>query len=99
MPQPDLTQGSYPSGYEPGHGAFQMDSPAAAVAAPVADPVEAAAAVEPVAEDLRQGRPAVVNLEDPTVGDPVPAKIVIQKGNRFKINPDGTTEHLGPVAR
>ncbi len=70
---PDLTQGSFPSGYEPSHGSFQMD--AAAPAQEYADPVAAAAAPTPapVVEDIRRGRPAVVNLEDPTVGEPVAA--------------------------
>lgn len=77
-PRDLLTSESFPSGYDPGHGSFQMD----AVGAPEAEEIQ----VAPEA--------------DPAAAEPAPApsaKIVIQNGNRFRLNPDGSAEHIGAV--
>ncbi len=70
-----------------------------AAAAQAAAPTSVAYSNPPPDASILKGRPDVVNLEDPTVGEPVTSKIVIQNGNRFKVNPDGSAEHLGPVAK
>ncbi len=105
---PNLFRDHWEEQLNPTIGDLRMAESGQVPAQEYPDPVAAAQAAAPASvaysnpppdESILKGRPATVNLEDPSVGEPVTSKIVIQNGNRFKVNPDGSAEHLGPVAK